>query len=419
MSSSSFAAAPARQVDSLALNERSSGRGPDEVESNGHWADLDGLRALAILLVLGRHSLRPFISEDSYQAVITVGTLDLTPLVLNGWIGVDLFFVLSGFLIGRQAWRRDSVRRFWFKRVTRILPAYWACLGIVAIGLTMTGAWPTSGGDFLAHLVMLQDYTGSVFVPSFWSLGAEEKFYLLAPLLVFVLARTRMKLWQGVGLVVLWAVPVVGRMAAVSGLTGAITYADYFPQYRSPFHLTCESLVLGFAIAWMSRQTWSSRISRPVREALFWGGSAGVLYWLVPSVVLRTIDARTIVLAPTLIGVCFGVMVFAAVRGPGSYSRIVGHAMWRPLATGSYTLYLTHMMILPLAAALAARAIPFADGASLTVRWIAFLPWYLVMTALSAYFLHRYVERPVLDWRDCRLRTTAQALSDRVVAHAA
>src|SRR4029450_374141 len=148
--------------------------------------------------------------------------IHLPPPPLNGWIGVDLFFVLSGFLIGRQAWRGDSLMRFWFKRVTRILPAYWTCLGVVAIALTVTGTWPKHGADFLAHLVMLQDYTGSVFVPSFWSLGAEEKFYLLAPLLVFVLARTRIKVWQGVGLVALWAVPVVGRMAAVSGLTGAI-----------------------------------------------------------------------------------------------------------------------------------------------------------------------------------------------------
>ena len=384
-----------------------------------HWADLDGLRAFAILLVLGRHSLRPFISEDSYQAVVTVGPVDLTPLVLNGWIGVDLFFVLSGFLIGRQAWRGDGLLRFWFKRVTRILPAYWACLGIVALGLTMAGAWPKSGGDFVAHVLMLQDYTGSVFVPSFWSLGAEEKFYLLAPLLVFVLARTRMTFWQGIGLLTLWAVPVAWRMTAVSGVTGAISYADYFPQYRSPFHLTCESLVLGFAIAWMSRQTWSSRINRVAREMLFWGGAAGALYWLVPSVVLRTIDARTIVLAPALIGLCFGALVLAAVSGPGSYSRIIGHAMWRPLATGSYTLYLTHMMVLPLAAVLAARAIPLADGASLTARWIVFLPWYLVMTALSAYILHRCIERPVLEWRDRRLRTTAHASSDRVIAHAA
>ena len=125
----------ARSVNDVpAVSERS--------ESNRHWADLDGLRAFAILLVLGRHSLRPFISEDAYSAVVTVGPIDVTPLVLNGWIGVDLFFVLSGFLIGRQAWRGDSLRRFWFKRVTRILPAYWACLAIVALGLTVAGAWP-------------------------------------------------------------------------------------------------------------------------------------------------------------------------------------------------------------------------------------------------------------------------------------
>jgi peptidoglycan/LPS O-acetylase OafA/YrhL len=371
-----------------------------------HWADLDGLRAMAILLVLARHSLRPFISEDAYQPVLTLGSLDVTPLLLNGWIGVDLFFVLSGFLIGRQAWRGDSVRRFWFKRVTRILPAYWACLGVVAIVVTMAGTWSQSGADFLAHLVMLQDYTGSVFVPAFWSLGAEEKFYLLAPLLVFALARLRRPLWQGAGLLALWFVPVVWRAVTASGLAGAVSYANYFPQYRSPFHLTCESLVLGFAIAWMSQQRWSSRITRSMREGLFWSGAAGVIYWLVPSTILLTIDAPTIVLAPALIGLCFGAMVLAAVSGPGTYSRLLGGAMWRPLATGSYTLYLTHMMVLPVAAVMGKQ-------------WIAFVPYYLALTAISAYVLHRYVERPVLVWRDRRLRATVHESSPAAIAHAA
>jgi peptidoglycan/LPS O-acetylase OafA/YrhL len=387
-------------------------------ESNGHWADLDGLRALAILLVLGRHSLRPFISEDAYQPVLAFGPIDVTPLVLNGWIGVDLFFVLSGFLIGRQAWRGDSLLRFWFKRVTRILPAYWACLAVVAIGLTSAGAWPKSGADFLAHLVMLQDYTGSVFVPSFWSLGAEEKFYLLAPLLVFVLARTRIRPWQGAGLLALWLLPVMWRLWAASGVA-VVSYAEYFPQYRSPFHLTCESLVLGFAIAWMSRQPWSFRLTRPIREALFWVGAAGLVTWLVPSAILRSIDGWTIVVAPALIGLCFGAMVFAAVSGSGSYSLLIGRAMWRPLATGSYTLYLTHMMVLPVAAALAARSVPLSDGATLAARWLAFLPWYLALTLLSAYLLHHFVERPVLVWRDRRLAVTSRTQPDAVVARAA
>jgi peptidoglycan/LPS O-acetylase OafA/YrhL len=382
-----------------------------------HWADLDGLRAFAILLVLGRHSLRPFISEDSYQSVVTIGGVDVTPLVLNGWIGVDLFFVLSGFLIGRQAWRGDGLLRFWFKRVTRIVPAYWTCLALVAIGLTIGGAWPARWPDMLWHLVMLQDYTGSVFVPAFWSLGAEEKFYLMAPLLVLILARMRVRAWQAVGLVALWLLPVLCRVMATSDLSGVVTYAEYFPLYRSPFHLTCESLVLGFAIAWLSLPT-SLRLDRPVREGLFWVGAVGVCYWLASSTILERIDTATIVLAPALIGLCFGAMVLAVVGGAGSYSRLLGLAVWRPLATGSYALYLTHMMVLPIAAALAA-AYPIVSNASPTARWLVFIPWYLALSVLSAYLLHRYVERPALLWRDRRLASAEHAAMHGSVARAA
>ena len=350
---------------------------------------------------------------------LTIGSIDLTPLVLNGWIGVDLFFVLSGFLIGRQAWRGDSLLRFWFKRVTRILPAYWACLAVVAIGLTIAGAWPKSGADFLAHLVMLQDYTGSVFVPAFWSLGAEEKFYLLAPLFVFVLARAR-----GAG-VAGW------RSAGAVALPGDVASGDsgqphrrrdlrrvYPVQYRSPFHMTCESLVSDL-------RSPGCRCSRgphasPVR---FVRRSSGLVppAWRIgscSSVILSSIDARTIVLAPALIGLCFGAMVLACVMGSGSYSTVFGWRMWRPLATGSYTLYLTHMMVLPVAGVLAAL-FPLASGASIAARWLAFVPWYLALSAAAAYLLHRYVERPVLVWRDRRLHAAADSPHTGTVARAA
>ncbi len=224
--------------------------------------------------------------------------------------------------------------------------------------------------------------------------------------------------WQASGLVALWLLPVTWRLATAGSLTGVVSYEAYFPQYRSPFHLTCESLVLGFAIAWLSLQPWSPRISRPMREALFWTGAAAVVYWLVPSVILGSIDARTIVLAPALIGLCFGAMVLAAVSGSGSYSTVFGRRMWRPLATGSYTLYLTHMMVLPAAGALATM-FPLTSGAAVAARWLAFVPWYLALSAASAYLLHRYVERPVLRWRDRRLHSTADSSHARVIATAA
>ena len=371
-----------------------------------HWPELDGLRALAILLVMARHSLRPFIAPDTYVPVLTAGSIDLTPALLNGWIGVDLFFVLSGFLIGRQAWRSDSLARFWFKRVTRILPAYWACLAIVAIAITAAGRWPGARGDFLAHIVMLQDYTGSVFVPAFWSLGAEEKFYLLAPIFVFLVARCRRTWQQASALAAMWAMPVLLRSFASASLDGTVSYVDYFNRYRSPFHLTCESLVLGFTIAWVSLHAANVAVlqQRRTRELLFWSGTAAVLWWLVPSEILGRIDTSTIVVAPALIGLGFGAMVLAVVSGTGSFSSWLGWRGWSPIATGSYTLYLTHMLAIPVAQ-VAAESVSWG-GTSLTARWLAFLPWYLGVSVFAAFALHRLVEKPVLNWRDRYLKSS-------------
>ena len=264
---------------------------------------------------------------------------------------------------------------------------------------------------------MLQDYTGSVFVPAFWSLGAEEKFYLLAPLFVFILARARRPAWQASGLVALWLLPVTWRLATAgsrpaSCLTKRISPVSkpVSPDLRVARPRICDRLAVAAAVVAAHQPSDS-------RTALL-AGAAAVVYWLVPSVILGSIDARTIVLAPALIGLCFGAMVLAAVSGSGSYSTVLGWRMWRPLATGSYTLYLTHMMVLPAAGALAAM-FPLTSGASVAARWLAFVPWYLALSAASAYLLHRYVERPVLRWRDRRLHSTADSSHARVIATAA
>ena len=376
-----------------------------------HWPELDGLRALAILLVLARHSLRPFISEDTYQPVVVLGSLDLTPALLNGWVGVDLFFVLSGFLIGRQALRgTDTLGRFCFKRVTRILPAYWTCLAIVGVWLTLSAGWSGRVGDFFAHVMMLQDYTGSVFVAAFWSLGAEEKFYLLTPLIALALARVNGPLQGGALLLCLWAIPPLARAAACVGASCSPSYEQYFPMFRSPFHLTAESLILGFGVAWLTVNGHAAAHlqRRSVRELLFWSGVLSLSYALVTTPLLVDIDVWTIVWAPALLGLGFGTMVLACVSGPGSYSALLTGRAWRALSTGSYTLYLTHMMILPLAVALATVSSPGSRGTVL-YEWMSFLPWYLGLSATSAFLLHRLVERPILGWRNRILRVRPSA----------
>ena len=97
----------------------------------GAIAPLDGLRAIAILLVLFRHGVRPFYVPGE-PAIGFLGWDAMTPMI-NGWAGVDLFFVLSGFLVSYHILKRWSaefrvseLRDYLVKRILRIVPAYWA-----------------------------------------------------------------------------------------------------------------------------------------------------------------------------------------------------------------------------------------------------------------------------------------------------
>jgi peptidoglycan/LPS O-acetylase OafA/YrhL len=151
-----------------------------EYLANPRFPALDGLRAIAAVLVLVHHFGGPRWA------------------ILSGWIGVYLFFVLSGFLITTLALREEqahgrlSFRSFYIRRVFRIMPVYFLLLGITVLvyhllgqydDLEMASALPyylTFNGEFagLGHGYDLS-----------WTLGIEEKFYLLWPLLAFAIPR--------------------------------------------------------------------------------------------------------------------------------------------------------------------------------------------------------------------------------------
>lgn len=161
---------------------------------------LDTLRALAIVLVLCAHTV-----ESSGRP----GALGVLAV---GGVGVDLFFCLSGWLLGRQLlleWSRSGtidVPRFWVRRWMRTLPAYAAVLawtlGQSVLQHKMPVFWP--------YLVFLQNYSDMPFFGVSWSLCVEEYFYLgIAPLLLLVSKHTR---WLTLAIVLL-AVPSLSRMS--------------------------------------------------------------------------------------------------------------------------------------------------------------------------------------------------------------
>src|SRR5262245_5706956 len=223
-------------------------------------AELDGLRALAILFVLFRHGVRPFWEESAM--LFPLAGWDAGIPLINGWVGVDLFFVLSGFLIThhicgryRRQDGRIDFRDYLWRRVLRIVPAYYAVLLIVAFGLVPYFEIDSRVMGFRIgyHMLFLQDYLPSNILTTFWSLGVEEKFYLLSPLLLAFVFRLRRPAHQYAAILGLAALPILIRALIDMASAGEIDYLAFFKIYRSPFHASYEGLAMGMFCALLYR----------------------------------------------------------------------------------------------------------------------------------------------------------------------
>jgi peptidoglycan/LPS O-acetylase OafA/YrhL len=167
---------------------------------------LDGVRGVAILMVMLVH----------YRTILTGTGLERTVYSIfePGWSGVDLFFVLSGFLItGILLDTRAGpfcLREFWWRRALRILPVYYFCLALLFIGMNAFYHYflhkqPWHGLNVWWYLGYLSNWKanhgdGDPHLGHMWSLAIEEQFYLVWPLAVYWLSRRRL-VWLCVSLV--------------------------------------------------------------------------------------------------------------------------------------------------------------------------------------------------------------------------
>jgi peptidoglycan/LPS O-acetylase OafA/YrhL len=150
--------------------------------NTGRFDALDGLRAAAAFAVLGTHV--------GFNTARSVGDSWYAPFLARLDFGVTVFFLLSGFLLYRPfvmhafaLGDRPSVRRFWWRRALRILPAYWLA---VAVTLGFLSSRHASASDWSSYLVLIQTYNSHNVDPSLtqmWTLSVELSFYLVLPLL--------------------------------------------------------------------------------------------------------------------------------------------------------------------------------------------------------------------------------------------
>ena len=206
-------------------------------------APLDVLRAVAVLLVLGRHL--PEMPADCAPSWVKAA---LDTWTRGGWIGVDLFFVLSGFLISgllfREHARFGTIRygHFLARRAFKIYPAFYVMFAVTLLWSGTHGRALPTAPVLLSEALFVQNYGPALF-PHTWSLAVEEHFYLLLPLTLLALRRPFARL------------PAVFFAVAVLALAGRAITAGlgdfHYKTHLFPTHLRIDSLLFGVLLSWL------------------------------------------------------------------------------------------------------------------------------------------------------------------------
>jgi peptidoglycan/LPS O-acetylase OafA/YrhL len=354
-------------------------------------AGLDTLRALAILWVAAHHYALFVSGEPTFGWFGNVG-----------WVGVDLFFVLSGYLIGHQLLagstqgRAISLRGFWTRRWLRTLPAFWLVLAAYWLWPSeMGGRSPPALWRFLSFTQNIWLTPGTAFSHA-WSLCVEEQFYLVLPLVLLV--GQRMGLGRRWGWALLGACVAVGTSARAwlwtrHGLEAA-DIAHYHPAIYYATLCRFDELLPGLALAGLRHTQptlWATLMRRG--QAVFWTGTAAVAFMLWAVATHYYVDGVGYGFWMTAVGYSavawsFALLVLAALSPASPLHRwsIPGA---RTLALWSYAIYLSHKAV---GHVLAAPLAPWGE----TVR----LPVVALASLAVGGLIYTLVERPVMHWRD-------------------
>lgn len=381
------------------------------VDSRGALPALDGLRGIAILLVVFYHAADSF-RPDGVD-LLGIGGFDLLAPLLSGWMGVNLFFVLSGFLITWHLirnWRSENVtagdlKVYLTKRWLRIVPTYYVVLFIAAFELTPNHPIDSQylGLKIGYHLIFLQDYLPSSILGPFWSLAVEEKFYLLMPIIILVawrLQSTRIRIGFFLGIALL---PVVFRLAM--WFSGADAPGSFVRVWRNPFHLNLDALFLGVAVAWLV----SHWVARPrslefARMAMRLGALVTIAVAVLPEIVSVPPFVDHVIMMPVVALGMSACVLGAAMAPAGTFGAL--ESLWLARAGKlAYPWYLSHILVMWWIWEDLREAFPRLAELTPGAQFFIFMPIYLGASIAAALVLHFLVEKPCLLLKDSIGRT--------------
>ena len=383
---------------------------------------LDGLRGIAILMVVVYHAAESFDPPDG--GLFAVGSWDLATPLYSGWLGVNLFFALSGFLITWHLLRRwtpevsgGEISLYLTRRWLRIVPTYYLVLFIAAFELTPHHpVEPGALGLRISyHMLFLQDYLPGSILGPFWSLGVEEKFYLAMPLVLLVAWRIRTLRGRLALLAGIAALPLLLRLAMWTAGAGQAPGA-YTSVWRNPFHLNLDAVFLGALAAWIVTyaRAMPVRVGQPA--ALYRGGAAVIASLAVVAALPGNhlpFFYQVMVMPLAALGMS-AIVLGVALTPPGTLRVLEGRMLARA-GKLAYPWYLTHVLMMWWIWGDLREAFPAIVGLTPAGQFAIFFPLYFAGSVAAALVVHYAVEKPFLLLKD---RAGARSAGPRAVSGA-
>jgi len=302
--------------------------------------EIDGLRAIAILSVVAWHYIGASADAGSDSLLWRV--------TIFGRSGVDLFFVLSGYLITNILLRnRDAPNyfsTFYARRAFRILPIYYVIVGIYVLGKSFNLSKTLFEGPIptWSYIVGLQNVWmtfettyGAFWLGGTWSLAIEEQFYLLFPMLVFLLSLRRLRL-------VLVALMIACPLLRIWAYWHGEPFASYGYYFLTPFR--ADNLAIGALIAWYEFTGTSRRVVSIARRTLI---ISACLFPVYAALIGRHTDMHMALWGHTYLALFYGSLLFMTLQNAGTSQLAVLRG--KPaefFARISYALYLVHTSVL-------------------------------------------------------------------------
>jgi peptidoglycan/LPS O-acetylase OafA/YrhL len=350
--------------------------------------ELDGIRGIAVIMVLLFHLVNNQMGQSNIEAFHWKALQSVTGFF---WSGVDLFFILSGFLIGsillKYKESKNYFKTFYIRRFLRIVPVFYILLIIYILMRIINVPDP---GNFLyinklpllPFFLFIQNYVQAHFdtfgpgpLGPTWSLAVEEQFYLVLPTLIFFL---RKKWLPYVVIPLIISAPIFRFFAET-------WYKSYFP-----FHMRMDTLLFGVLIAYLVTEKDLIDKAKENYRVLI----SSILIFITLGVILSVKNIIG-VLNHSIFMVIYGLFLIAALSfNKGILGKLLRNGVLRTFGFLSYAIYIFHQLFTGLFHAYIFQDRPRLESFEhVLVTFTSF-----VVTFIFAYILHFLLERPLINF---------------------